>query len=651
MNKPYTPEYPHLCSYLHVGRLTLRSRMASAPMGFPDLTEDGCLTEGAIAFYENRAKGGAAIVTVSEACVDYAHGKSHGRLINLTNPGVLAGLTNAARAIKRHGALANIELNHAGMLSEFDVVAEERSGDRNYHYGPVDCTVNSTEVRGMTREMIADAVKKWADGAALCKKAGFDMVMLHAGHGWLIHQFLSPLTNTRTDEYGGSFENRARLALEIIDAVRAKVGPDFPIEVRFSATEAEEGGITLSDAIAFAKLIEDRVDILHVSNGGEPDFLLTHPPMFAEPGCNVKYAAEIKKHVHIPVATVGALGEPAQIEEIIASGKADIVCMARALLADPELPKKVEQNRTDEILRCIRCFVCHAERMLTQTRVCALNPEIGREYEARFAKPATQSKRVLVVGGGPGGMQFAVTAAQRGHRVTLCEKAGELGGNLRSEYNVPFKAAFPKYATTMARRMELLGVEVRLNTEVTPEYVREFAPDALAVAVGAESLVLPLPGMDGKKVVPATELETREAEIGKRVAVLGGGMVGCESGLYLAQKGHDVTIVEMRDAVAPDANPRHRPALMQQLAEYVTVRTGLSAIAVTDAGLLCVDKEGKEVLIEADTILSASGLKPRTELADSLRGTAPIVEVIGDCLKPDIIRAATFRAYHAALDL
>lgn len=651
MNKVYTPEYPNLCKYLHVGKVTLRNRMVSAPMGFPDLTEDGCLTEGAIAFYENRAKGGAAVVTISEACVDYAHGKSHGRLINLTNPGVLAGLTNAARAIKRHGALANIELNHAGMLSDFDVVEEERTGDSNYHYGPVDCLVNNTQVKGMSKEMIAETVKKWADGAALCKKAGFDMVMIHAGHGWLIHQFLSPLTNTRTDEYGGSFINRCRLALEIIDAVREKVGPGFPIEVRFSGIELAEGGVSQADAIEFAKLIQDKVDILHVSAGGEPEFHVTHPPMFAEEGCNVWLAAEIKKHVHIPVATVGALIEPAHMEEIIASGKADIVCMARALLADPEFPKKVEQNRTDEILRCIRCFVCHAERMLTQTRVCALNPEIGREYEAKFAKPATKSKNVLVVGGGPGGMQFAVTAAQRGHKVTLCEKSDALGGNLRSEYNVPFKSSFPKYTKTMARRMELEGVEVRLNTEVTPEYVREFAPDALIIAVGAESLILPLPGIDSKKVIPGTELEKREVEIGKKVVVLGGGMVGCESGLYLAQKGHEVTIVEMRDTVAPDSNPRHRPALLKQLAEHATIHTGLKGKTVTEEGLLCEDKDGNEVLLEADTILSASGLRPLSEVVDSLRGTAPIVEVIGDCVKPDIIRGATFRAYHAALDL
>ena len=401
----YKQEYPNLCAPLHIGKLTLRNRMCSAPMGFPDLTEDGCLTEGAIAFYELRAKGGAAVVTISEACVDYENGKSHGRLINLCNPGVLAGLTNAARAIKRHGALASIELNHAGMLSDFDVIVSERKAGENCRYGPINTVLpDGTIVKAMDKARIAEAVDKFAKGAALIKRAGFDMLMLHAGHGWLIHQFLSKDTNKRVDEYGGNLENRARLALEIIDAVRAAVGRDFPIEVRFSAMELAEGGVTLSDAIEFAKLIEDKVDILHVSAGGEPDFGITHPPMFSEPGCNVKYAAEIKKHVHIPVATVGALNEPSHMEEIIASGQADIVCMARALLADHELPRKVEENRSDEILRCLRCFMCHAERMLTQTRVCAINPVIGREYETRFVPPAESSKKVLIAGGGPGGM-------------------------------------------------------------------------------------------------------------------------------------------------------------------------------------------------------------------------------------------------------
>ncbi len=652
MPTTYVPEYPLLCAPLRVGNLTLRSRMCSAPMGFPDLTEDGCLTEGAIAFYENRARGGAAIVTVSEACVDYANGKSHGRLINLCNPGVLAGLTNCARAIRRHGALASVELNHAGMLSDFDVVTAERKRDERPHFGASDCVLpTGTVVKAMTEDQIREAIACFAGGAALVKRAGFDMLMLHAGHGWLVHQFLSPLTNRRTDAYGGSREKRFRFALELIGAVREAVGPGFPIELRFSAMETAPGGVTLADAVAFAEAVQDKVDILHVSAGGEPDFTVTHPPMFSEPGCNVRFAAEIKKHVRIPVATVGALNEPAQMEAILAEGKADLVCMARALLADPELPKKVEQNRTDEILRCIRCFTCHAERMLTQTRICALNPQIGREYEAKFDAPPTRPKRLLIAGGGPGGMQAAVTAAQRGHHVILCERTGALGGNLRCETNVPFKAAFPKYTGTMARRMALAGVEVRLNTPVTPQLVRELAPDALFIAVGAEAARPPIPGIDGANVVYGTELEHRENEIGQRVAVIGGGLVGCESGLYLAQKGHDVTILELRGDVAVDANPRHRPALMEQLGAYTTVCTGLRVTEITPEGVRCADEAGEERFFAADTVLCAAGLRPRRETVDALRGTAPVVEIIGDCVKPDIIRGATWRAYHAALDL
>lgn len=653
MSEPYKPQYPNLCAPLRVGRVTLKNRMCSAPMGFPDLTADGCMTEGAIAFYENRAKGGAAVVTISEACVDYVNGKSHGRLINLQNPDVLASLTNAARAIKRHGALASIELNHSGMLSDFDVAVKDRRRDENVHYGASDCVLPSgTVVRAMTKEMIDEAVACFARGAAVVKRAGFDMLMLHAGHGWLIHQFLSPVTNRRTDEYGGSPENRARLALEIIDAVRRAVGPGFPIELRLSGMELAEGGIRIEDAVRFAVTVQDKVDIIHVSAGGEPDFGVTHPSMFAEPGCNVKYAAEIKKHVHIPVAALGALGEPAQMEEIIASGQADIVCMARALLADPELPKKVEQNRADEILRCMRCFVCHAERVLTQTRICAINPEIGREYEAKFAPPATKRKLVLVAGGGPGGMQCALTAAQRGHRVVLCEKEPELGGNLRCEQNVPFKAALGRYIRTMARRMELAGVDVRLGTEVTPQLVRELRPDALMVAVGARASVPPIQGIMVGNVIFVTQLREREGEIGQSAVILGGGLSGCETAIHLAHTGRSITLVEMRDELAPDANPRHRPIMLREMEKLgVEARTGLSAVEITPRGLLCESAQGHREFIEADTIVIAAGLTPLYDAVDALRGTAPDVELIGDCVRPESIRAATFRGYHAALDL
>ena len=650
MPDAYQPKYPHLCAPLTLGKLTLRSRMCSAPMGFPDLTEDGCLTEGAIAFYENRARGGAAIVTVSEGCVDYAHGKGHGRLINLQNPGVLAGLTNAARAIRRHGAAASIELNHAGMLSAFDAPAGAL-GDGNVRYGPVDALMpNGTVVQGMTKAMIREAVGLFQSGAALVKRAGFDMLMLHAGHGWLLHQFLSLRTNTRTDEYGGDLPGRARLTLEVLDAIRKAVGEDYPIELRFSAMELGEGGVTLEDAVEFARLVQDKVQLLHVSAGSDADFGVTHPPMFSQPGCNVKYAFEIKKHVHIPVATVGALGDPELMEEILSTGKADVVCMARALLADPELPKKVEQNRTEEIVPCMRCLMCHAERMLTQTRICALNPDIGREVEAKSTPPARQSRRVLVAGGGPGGMQAALTAARRGHRVLLCEKSSRLGGMLLSEEGVPFKKPLGRYVEVMSRLLEREGVEIRLNTPVTPAFVAEEAPDALLVAVGAEPFFPPIPGIHGANVISGTEVSRRLAEIGPRVVVLGGGLAGCEAALYLAGEGREVTVVQ-RSMLARDANPRHRPELLRRLEESVRLRAGYTALAVTEEGLLCRTPEGAEELLKADTVICAAGLRPLASERDALRGTAPIVEIIGDCDRPGLIRDAVFRGHHAALDL
>ena len=651
MPAAYVPRFPHLCAPLQLGKLTLRSRMCSAPMGFPDLTEDGCLTEGAIAFYENRARGGAAIVTVSEGCVDYAHGKGHGRLINLQNPGVLAGLTNAARAIRRHGAAASIELNHAGLLSAFDAPAGA-PGDEEVHYGPVTTvTANGTRVLGMDSAMLRETAQLFARGAALVKRAGFDMLMLHAGHGWLLHQFLSPRTNPRTDEYGGSLPNRARLTLEVLDAIREAVGPDFPIELRFSALESGEGGISLADSVEFARLVASRVQLLHVSVGGAEDFGLTHPGVFAPHGCNVPYAAEIRRHVDVPVATVGALWDPAQMEEILASGQADLVCMARALLADPELPKKVEQNREGEIVPCLRCLTCHAERMLTQTRICVLNPDIGREIEAKSTPPAKRSLGVLVAGGGPGGLQAALTAARRGHRVTLCERGKRLGGQLLSMEDVPFKAPLGRWVAVMERSLRSLGVDIRLETSVTPALAADLAPDALLVALGAELALPPIPDIREGKVLPVTELSARLHEVGPRVAVLGGGMSGCEAAIFLAQRGHAVALAGRNPLLAPDANPRARPELLEKLRSCVQTYPGAAALAVTEAGLLCRDGEGREFTLEADTVICASGLRPRADARDALRSCAPITEIIGDCARPGSIRDAVFRGHYAALDL
>ena len=373
-------KYPNLCKPITLGRVTFRNRMFSAPMGGTDITADCCVGPRTPGFYELRAKGGAAAVTASELVVHPETDASHMFHLNLTTPGCLASWTWTADAISRHGAVASVELSHSGQYAGTYLVDKDKKKGLS-QFGPSDWVrPDGIPVKALTREQIQDIVKAYGDTAGLAKRAGFQMVMVHGGHGWLLNQFLSPAFNHRTDEYGGCLENRLRLTREVLTSVRNAVGPGFPIEFRMSGSELFEGGYTLEDGVEIAKGVEDLVDMIHVSAGSyQFGFFNTHLPMFAPHGANVHLAAEIKKHVKVPVATLGALNDPAQMEEIIASGKADVVEMARALLADPELPNKVMAGRDDEIVRCLRCFTCMAERPTTGTRRCAVNPLIGRE--------------------------------------------------------------------------------------------------------------------------------------------------------------------------------------------------------------------------------------------------------------------------------
>lgn len=318
----------------------------------------------------------------------------------------------------------------------------------------------------------------------------------------------------------------------------------------------------------------------------------THPSMFKEHGCNVYLAAEIKKHVKVPVATIGGLNDPVQMEEIIASGKVDVVYMARALLADPSLPNKVMANKSEDIVHCLRCFTCMAERAATSTRRCTVNPLIGRECEGDEVRPAPVSKKVLVAGGGPGGLYAAYTAARRGHQVILCEKESELGGILKSEQALPFKYEMYQLAGTYAKFAKDAGVEIRLNTEVTKEYVEQEAPDALIIAVGSAPLVPPIPGLNGDNVVVVNNYYLEKAKVGDDVVVMGGGLAGSEYAIHLGQEGKTVHLVEMRDTLAPDANVRHRPLLLKEIDKYVHVHTGYRALRVTDEGVICADQSG-----------------------------------------------------------
>ena len=591
-------------------------------------------------------------MTVSECMVHPKTDGSHAYHLDTSILNSLASAAYTADAIRRHGAIPSIELSHSGMYAGTYMTDKSRQHDMN-QWGPSDTVrPDGVPVKALTKEMLAEITAAYGNVAGLAKRTGFEMLMIHGGHGWLLNQFFSPYFNKRTDEYGGSLENRCRLAVEVLKAVREAVGPGFPIEFRLSGSELFDGGYDLEEGARIAQQIEPYIDLLHVSAGTyQRGFGDTHPSMFKEHGCNVYLAAEIKKHVSVPVATIGGLNDPRQMEKIIADGKADIVYMARALLADPFLPRKVMANKDEDIVKCLRCFTCMAERAATSTRRCTVNPIIGRELEGCEVPKAPVPKKVVVVGGGPGGLKAAHTAALRGHQVILMEKESELGGILKSEQALPFKKEMYELSLTFAKQCREVGVEIRLNTEATKERIEKETPDAIIIAAGSRPLVPPIPGIGGENVTIVNNYYLEKEKVGNEVVVLGGGLAGCEAAIHLAQEGKKVTIVEMRDELAQDANVRHRPLLLKQIDGLTNVRTGLKGMEVTPEGVICQDREGQQHLVKGSSVICALGQRARTDVVEALRDTAPYVAVIGDCAKVSTITNAVYQGYHAALDI
>ncbi len=649
-------DYPNLCQTMNLCGLTLRNRMGSAPIGSTDIDAEGTPGPRTLAFYESRAKGGAAIVTVSELVVHPETDGSQMLHLSLKTPGQLGAYTFVADAIARHGAIPSIELSHSGQYAGTYMVDKDKKGGL-CQYGASDgVRPDGIPVKALTVEQIDDIVEAYAEAASLAQRAGFRMCMVHCGHGWLINQFLSPYFNKRTDEYGGSLENRTRLARRILQAIRKKCGPRFAIEMRMSGSELFEGGYDLAEGVAIAQALEEYVDLIHVSAGSyQFGFSITHPSMFRDHGCNVYLAEEIKKHVSKPVATLGGLSDPAQMEEIIASGKADMVYMGRALIADPQLPNKVMANKGDEVIRCMRCFTCMAERPVTQTRRCSLNPRLGREVEGMEIVPVAESarKKVLVVGGGIAGMVAAHTAAKRGHSVTLCEARENLGGILATEAAVPFKQDMYQLGVTYELLCQRTGVDIRTGVEVDAAWAEKFGADAVIVAVGSEPMSLSfLPIAEDAYVVNVEDLYLDGAAVTDEIVVVGGGLTGAECALKYAGEGKKVHLVEMRDGIAIDANCRHRPILLEQIqGTDIDVVVNAKASAVTAEGVEVIMPDGSTRLVPGTTVVSAIGQRSRSAAANSLRDAAPFVRVVGDAWLPRNVTTAVYDGFHAALDI
>jgi len=543
---------------------------------------------------------------------------------------LIPSLNLLARAIKENGARAALQIAHAGRQTfpEFTETPTIKAAS------PIPLPVPGYPVpEELTLEEIEETIEAFGNAALRVKNAGFDAVEVHGAHGYLVFGFLSPLQNQRKDKYGGSLENRMRFGIEIVKRIREKVGPDFPVGYKHSADEYLKGGVTVEESSVFVKELEKAgINWLQCSAGTYESVHHVCPPMYWSQNPNVHLSAAMKKVLSIPVMTLGRHRDPEMMESILAEGKADMITMCRQMLCDPELPNKVRQGRFDDIRQCIGCNLgCHDYFFKGWPITCAINPEVGREVEYTI-RPTSQPKKVLVIGGGPGGMEAAKVAALRGHDVTIFEKSSKLGGQLNIASIPDFKEPIRGYIRYQEAQARKAGVKIRFGEEATIDNVRTFAPDIVIVATGAKPVKPLVPGIDKDFVVFAADVWSGEKTVGNNVLVVGGGYLGCETALFLAQKGEKVTVAEMREEMALDAEISHKLALRDMLPEHgVSTHVNLTLHEVRDGEAVFLDKSQKKETIKADTVVLAVGYEADTSLAKTLKKHVKELYSIGDC--------------------
>ncbi|MHA1645726.1 MAG: oxidoreductase [Candidatus Freyarchaeota archaeon] len=625
-----------------IGEMELRNRLVMPPMGTNFAAEDGSVTQRQINYYRERARGGVGLIIVEGA---YVHplGKGASLQLSLTDDEKISGLKKLAEAIQAEGAKAAVQLFHGGRQISSMII-----GTQPISASDVPCRLVRETPRPMTLEEIEEAIEAFGEAARRVKEAGFDAVEIHAAHGYLINQFLSPLTNLRKDRYGGDFEGRTRFLVEVIQRIREKVGDSFPIICRMNGDDYYEGGITLQEAKRIAQVAEESgVNAIHVSGGiYDSEYGESTAPMWLPRGFMVPLAQGIKEAVGVPVIAVGRINRVELAEEIVEKGQADLVSMGRALIADPELPRKAMENRLQEIRPCIACNEGCINRLLfLESVTCVLNAAVGREEEFRI-QPAEKSKKVLVVGGGPGGMEFARVAALRGHTVILYEKNNELGGQINLASVPSYKYELKSIVPYFKHELERVGVEIHLGEEVTESMVDDIAPDVVCIATGSTPIVPDIPGIHGENVVLATDVLAGKAEVGEKVAILGGGEVGLETGYHLGEQGKKVTIIEQMKRVGTQMIPLTNYYVRKKIAEFGgKIITLAKVVEVTREGAV-YEKEGQKTLEKADTVVVALGTKPNTQLLEKLKGKVPEIYTVGDAVK----RGKIMDAVHAAAE-
>jgi 2,4-dienoyl-CoA reductase-like NADH-dependent reductase (Old Yellow Enzyme family) len=681
----YTNKYPHLFSSVKLGSTFFKSRLFAAPLGLGYYSEKNSPNDEIQAMFERRAMGGAAAVSLACAVVNSKTGSDHNLMeLWVDNPEELPSYFRMAQLISRYGAVPVIELEHNGGDSGYSA-----SQGNQLHDVIERVNMAGQLVPEMTEEVIEEVIEAFANSAAFVKYCGFGMVTIHAAHGWFLTKFLDPEFNTRKDRWGGkSVENRCRILVAIIDRIKRKCGQGFPVDVRMSGALLVQNGYGIDEGVAIAKQLDGKADLIDVSAGSSAEmeifFARTHPSMFHPDGVNLPFASEIKKNLTTTkVAALGSISDPEMMEEILAAGKVDIIYTNRSLIADFDMPKKAQAGKSDEIRPCLRCLECFTGIVKKRNLVCAVNPEAGFEDEAWHVQPPAAKKNILVIGGGIAGMQAALSASERGHKVTLCEKGSRLGGVLRCEEKVPFKKHLTEYIEYQARMLTRSPADIRLGVQVTPEYAAMIGPDVIIAALGARPIIPKIPGIDGKNVFGAEEIYYHPEKAEGNVVIIGGGLVGIELAIFLGSLGRNVTILEMTGNLSDGGNPIHGYALNTEIKRYgIQAATSTKALEIDEKGVVAEfigglytlqpssltaaasmqlnsfydlkkpeAEIGSKKLFEADTVVYALGLNPLTEEADAFHLLAPEFYQLGDCLVPKNILNATSTAYYTVRNI
>lgn len=625
-----------------LGNLTLRNRIVMPPMASLFGNKDGTVSDRLLSYYSRRSEGGVGLVIVENTAIRQ-DGVNYPGALEIHDERFEKGLSRLSSAIKNGGAAATIQLFHPGRQ-----VHPKYTGNYPIAPSPVPCPVMGGNPRVLETDEIRDLVRLFVEGAVRAQKVGFDAVEIHGAHGYLVAQFLSPFSNKRDDEYGGDSRRRARFAIEIVKGIRERLGESFPILMRISAEEKVEGGLNLEMTMQLISFLEEAgITALHVSAGCYPTMEWVVQPYMQPPGCLVDLAAQIKRAINLPVITVGRINDPVLAESILEDEKADFVSMGRALIADPDLPNKAKDGRNEEIRPCIACNTCIEAVGIEQTK-CAVNPEMGYEYES--PKLIDVPKRVLVVGGGPGGMEAAFTAYSLGHKVKLIEEKEKLGGQLWHAAVPDSKTEIRKLLEYHIHRIDKSGMELETEKHVDLEDAKTFKPEHIILATGATPIEISFPADNASdNVFQAMDILMQQMPLEGDVVIIGGGLVGLDTAEFLASKGAKVTIMEMNKHVGEGVEWILKKMKLRSLKKKgIDIITRALVKRIERNSVVFENNEGKERRHKADFVVAALGFKPYCPLEQELRNMGFKTVRIGDCKSPRGIAEATSEGYNAA---